>query len=84
MDDWKEVLKARLRAGKKFCSCDGFGDEVGGFLIVAGPTVDVDERVVGSVLLQEVIEFGLEVVGVLFVQIGVVDLRDGHATISNG
>ena len=48
-------------------------------MILAGSTIDVDEWVVGSFLLQKVVELGFEVVGVLFVQVSVDDLRDGHA-----
>ena len=49
-------------------------------MIVAGALVNVDKRIVRSFLLQEIIEFGFELVGLLFVQIGVDDVWDGHAT----
>ena len=68
-----------MRAGKKSSQLS-FGDEVGGLLIVAGTSIDVNKRIVGSFLLQEIVELGLEVVCLLFSQIGANDLWDGHAT----
>ena len=43
-------------------------------------SIDVNERIMRSLLLQVVVELGFEIIGLLLFQIVVDDLRNGHAT----
>ena len=49
-------------------------------MVVAGTTIDVDERIMRGVLLKVVVELGFEIIRLLLLQVGVNDLRNSHGT----